>query len=171
MQAVQRCAGMTIYGQLVQLDSEGVIEIVSSDPDAPLQIQPNWLATEHDRAAVVDMVHYVREYARQPALAPFIAEETRPGAGVRSDAQIIEAAKRFATCGTHAVRSCRMGRDARSVVDERLRVRGVDGLRVADCSIMPGLISGNTNAPAMATGWRAADLILQDERLGNSRSI
>ena len=65
-------------------------------------------------------------------------------------------------CGTHAVASCRMGSDAASVVDERLRVRGVEGLRAADCSVMPAPISGNTNGPAMALGWRAADLILAD---------
>lgn len=162
MQAVERSAGMTFYGQLVRLDSEGTIEIGSSDPDAALNIKPNWLSTEHDRGAVVDLLRYMRRYAAQPALAPYIDEEMRPGAEVRSDPQIVEAALRQATCGTHAVRSCRMGRDPGSVVDERLRVRGVAGLRVADCSIMPGLVSGNTNAPAMAAAWRAADLILQD---------
>ena len=162
MQAVERAAGMTIYGQLVQLDSEGTIELSAADPNAPLNIRPNWLSTQHDRQAVVDLLHYMRRYARQPALETIIAEEMRPGAEVQSDENIIAAAQRQATCGTHAVRSCRMGLDPGAVVDERLRVRGVDGLRIADCSVMPGLISGNTNAPAMALGWRASDLILED---------
>jgi choline dehydrogenase len=162
MQSVERAAGMTIYGQLVQLDSEGTIELNAADPDAPLNIRPNWLSTQHDRQAVIDLLHYMRRYARQPALDTIIAEEMRPGADVQSDENIIAAAQRQATCGTHAVRSCRMGLDPGAVVDERLRVRGVDGLRIADCSVMPGLISGNTNAPAMALGWRASDLILED---------
>ena len=162
MQSVERAAGMTIYGQLVQLDSEGTIELSAADPDAPLNIRPNWLSTQHDRQAVIDLLHYMRRYARQPALEAIIAEEMRPGADVQSDENIISAAQRQATCGTHAVRSCRMGLDPGAVVDERLRVRGVDGLRIADCSVMPGLISGNTNAPAMALGWRASDLILED---------
>ena len=86
-----------------------------------------------------------------------------PGPGIQSDDDILETAFRTALCGTHAVRSCRMGRDDTSVVDERLRVRGVEGLRVVDCSVMPGPVSGNTNAPAMALAWRAADLILAEQ--------
>jgi choline dehydrogenase-like flavoprotein len=86
---------------------------------------------------------------------------------VQTDEQILAAFKANALCGTHAVRSCRMGRDQGSVLDERLRVRGVSGLRVVDCSVMPALISGNTNGPAMATGWRASDLILEEARQRN----
>jgi choline dehydrogenase len=164
MQAVEREPGITFYGQLIQLDSEGAVEVQSADPDAPLAIRPNWLSSEHDRRAVVNLVRYIRRYASQPAIEPNIAAELRIGADVRSDEDIIAAAREQAMCGTHAVRTCRMGRDAASVVDERLRVRGVERLRVVDCSVMPGLISGNTNAPAMATGWRASDLILEDAR-------
>jgi len=162
MQAVERKPGMTVTAQLIGLDSEGVLEISSADPDAPLSIMPNWLTTEHDRHAIVELVRYIRRYVAQPALAGVIAEEIQPGAMVDSDEEILDFMFSNASCGTHAVRSCRMGRDPESVVDERLRVRGVQGLRVVDCSIMPGLISGNTNGPAMATGWRAADLILED---------
>jgi choline dehydrogenase len=164
MQAVEHQSGLTLYSQLLRCDSEGSIEITSADPEAPLRITPNWLSTDHDRKAIVELVRYIRRYASQKALAPYIEEEMRPGAGISSDADILAVAQRQASCGTHAVRSCRMGRDDRSVVDERLRVRGVDHLRVVDCSIMPGLVSGNTNGPAMATGWRAADLILEDRR-------
>jgi choline dehydrogenase-like flavoprotein len=168
MQAVEKLAGMMIYGQLLQQESEGSIAIASADPDVAPEIKPNWLATPHDRQQIIDLVHYIRRYAAQPALAAFIAEERSLGEAVRTDEDILAAAIRSATCGTHAVRSCRMGRDDASVVDERLRVRGVQGLRIADCSVMPGLISGNTNAPAMATGWRASDLILEDARMRNA---
>lgn len=123
---------------------------------------PNWLSTDEDRKAVIELLRYVRRFVAQPALAPFIAVDMTPAAGVESDDKILEMAFRTAPCGTHAVRSCRMGSDAGSVVDERLRVRGVEGLRVADCSVMRGPVTGNTNGPAMALGWRAADLILTD---------
>jgi choline dehydrogenase len=162
MQIVERAAGMTIFAQALDLQSEGTIEISTNDPAAPLKIVPNFFATEHDRRALVALVRYMRRYAAQPALAGFIAREMQPGSKVCTDEEILAFARQSAICGTHAVGSCRMGRDAESAVDERLRVRGVHGLRVVDCSVMPGLISGNTNAAAMAIGWRAAQLILDD---------
>ena len=168
MQSVEKTPGMSFTLQLVGLDSEASLEIASADPDAALRITPNWLGTEHDRRQAIDMVKYVRRYVGQPALAEVIDGEVSPGAGIESDEEILAMVQQNAMCGTHAVRTCRMGRDERSVVDERLRVRGVHGLRVVDCSIMPGLISGNTNGPAMATGWRAADLILEDARVRNA---
>jgi choline dehydrogenase len=168
MQSVEAVPGMSITAQLIGLDSEGLLDLSSADPDAPLIINPNWLSSETDQRAAIEMVRYIRAYVAQPALAPYIGEEMSPGIAHQSDEDILAAIRRIALCGTHAVRSCRMGRDERSVVDERARVRGVHGLRIVDCSIMPGLISGNTNGPAMATGWRAADLILEDEALRNA---
>jgi choline dehydrogenase-like flavoprotein len=168
MQSVEAIPGMSITAQLIGLESEGSLDLSSADPDAPLIINPNWLSSETDQRAAIEMVRYIRAYVAQPALAPYIGEEMSPGIAHQSDADILAAIRRIALCGTHAVRSCRMGRDDRSVVDERARVRGVHGLRIVDCSIMPGLISGNTNGPAMATGWRAADLILEDEALRNA---
>lgn len=168
MQSVEKTPGMSFTLQLVGLDSEASLEIASADADAPLRITPNWLGTEHDRRQAIDMVRYVRRYVSQPALAEVIDDEVSPGAGIESDEEILAMVQQNAMCGTHAVRTCRMGRDEGSVVDERLRVRGVHGLRVVDCSVMPGLISGNTNGPAMATGWRAADLILEDARVRNA---
>jgi choline dehydrogenase-like flavoprotein len=159
---------MSVVASLLHLQSEGKVEITANDPDAPLKISPNWLDTPKDRQDAINMVRQMRALAAQPALAEVIAEEILPGPAVQTDEDILRAIRKFATCGTHAVRTCRMGRDATAVVDERLRVRGVTGLRVVDCSVMPGLISGNTNGPAMATGWRAADLILQDAALRNA---
>jgi choline dehydrogenase-like flavoprotein len=168
MQSVERESGMSFTAQLLGLESEAALQITSADPDAALSITPNWLASARDQQAAVDIVRYIRAYVQQNALAPYVAEEVSPGMQHASDAEILAAVREIALCGTHAVRSCRMGRDAGSVVDERTRVRGVSGLRVVDCSIMPGLISGNTNGPAMATGWRAADLILEDTRSRNT---
>ncbi|MBT9497858.1 MAG: GMC family oxidoreductase N-terminal domain-containing protein [Zoogloea sp.] len=153
--------GVTAYGQLLRLTSEGSVMVSSSDPQAALEVTPNWLSTEEDCQAAVNMVKYMRRYMRQPALAKFVGEELLPG-GCEPDDQILDVFRQASLCGTHAVASCRMGSDAASVVDERLRVRGVEGLRAADCSVMPAPISGNTNGPAMALGWRAADLILAD---------
>lgn len=153
--------GVTAYGQLLRLTSEGSVMVSSSDPQAALEVTPNWLSTEEDCQAAVNMVKYMRRYMRQPALAKFVGEELLPG-GCETDEQILDVFRQASLCGTHAVASCRMGSDAASVVDERLRVRGVEGLRAADCSVMPAPISGNTNGPAMALGWRAADLILAD---------
>lgn len=153
--------GVTAYGQLLRLTSEGSVMVSSSDPQAALEVTPNWLSTEEDCQAAVNMIKYMRRYMRQPALARFVGEELLPG-GCETDEQILDVFRQASLCGTHAVASCRMGSDAASVVDERLRVRGVEGLRAADCSVMPAPISGNTNGPAMALGWRAADLILAD---------
>lgn len=166
--SVESEPGITMYAQLLRLTSEGTIRIQSHDPQAPLSIMPNWLMTEDDRHAAVALVKYMRRYMRQPSLATYVGEELLPGASCRSDENILEFFLRTSLCGTHAVATCRMGRDAGSVVDERLRVRGVAGLRVADCSVMPGLVSGNTNGPAMALGWRAADLIIEDRRMMQS---
>lgn len=165
---VEKIPGMTASMSLNHMTSEGTIRISSADPDAPLDIRPNYLSTDHDRRAAVAAVKIMRRLVSQPALAPYISEEMFPGPHIQSDEDILRIVREKATCGTHAVRSCRMGLDERSVVDERMRVRGVQGLRVVDCSIMPGLISGNTNAPAMAAGWRASDLLLEDAALRNA---
>jgi len=168
MAQVDRKPGISILASLNHLTSEGRIAITSSDPDAPLDIAPNWLTTAHDQRQAIEMVRFIRNFAAHRPLADLIVKELVPGAHIETDEQILAEVRRVAVCGTHAVRTCRMGRDAASVVDERLRVRGVTALRVVDCSIMPGGISGNTNGPAMATGWRAADLILEDQRAANA---
>jgi choline dehydrogenase-like flavoprotein len=154
--------GLTIYGQLLRLTSEGEIRITSPDPTKPPSIAPNWLSTDYDQQVAVAMVRYMRRYMTMPALAPYVGEELLPGTSRQSDEDLLEDVRRYATCGTHAVGSCRMGRDNAAVVDGRLRVRGVEGLRVVDCSVMPNTVSGNTSGPAMAVGWRASDLILED---------
>lgn len=156
---IERTPGMTCYGQLLRLTSEGSVRIVSGDPAALPEIRPNWMSTEEDRASAIAMVRYMRRYMAQPAIAPFLAQEVFPGDRYESDEDIFEIFLRASMCGTHAVASCRMGSDNAAVVDPDLRVNGVSGLRVVDCSVMPAPVSGNTNAPAMALAWAAAERI------------
>lgn len=153
--------GITIYGQLLNLTSEGEVMISSADPATAPTITPNWLSTAYDREAMVAMVKAMRRFVKQPSAAAYFGEELIPGADCQSDDEILTAVLRGATSGLHATGTCRMGRDSSSVVDHELKVRGVSGLRVADCSVMPALVSGNTNGPAMALGWRASELILK----------
>jgi choline dehydrogenase len=161
---VDRKPGITICGQLLNLTSEGTVRIQSPDPDAPPVISPNWLSTPEDERGAVAMIRVMRQYMQQPALARYVGEELNPGVACDSDADLLQVFRRLSRSGLHGVATCRMGSDGNSVVDTRLRVHGVKGLRVADCSVMPGLISGNTNGPAMALGWQAANLILDDRK-------
>ncbi|HET8613650.1 MAG TPA: GMC family oxidoreductase N-terminal domain-containing protein [Sphingomonas sp.] len=156
---VERLPGATCYGQLLRLTSEGTVRITSPDPKDLPEIRPNWVSTAEDRAAAIAMMRYMRRYMAQPAIAPFLEEESFPGARHETDEELFELFRRLSTCGTHAVASCRMGSDNAAVVDPDLRVNGVRGVRVVDCSVMPSLVSGNTNAPAMALAWAAAERI------------
>ncbi|MDR2856995.1 MAG: GMC family oxidoreductase N-terminal domain-containing protein [Novosphingobium sp.] len=154
--------GVTIYGQLLRLTSEGSLRIKGpSQRDAPT-ILPNWLSTEHDRTSAVKLMRYMRAYMAAEPLGGMLGDEVLPGAQVQSDDDLLASFRRLSSCGLHAIRSCRMGSDALAVVDPRLRVNGVQGLRVADCSVIPDHVTGNTNAPAMAIGLRAAALMLED---------
>ena len=154
--------GITIIGTMIRPSSRGDVQITSPDIATPPRIRANWLATDDDRATALAMVGKLRRFVRQPALADYVGEEISPGADVNSDADILAAVKRLLASGLHAVGTCRMGPDADAVVDARLRVHGIDGLRVVDCSIRPLPVSGNTPAPAMAMAWRAAEMILED---------
>jgi choline dehydrogenase len=138
--------------------------IRAANPAAAPEIRGNFLSTEYDRQVTVDAFCYIRRLVRQPSLQPYIGEETFPAANCHSDDEIVDACRVLGGPGSHFSGTCRMGQDAMAVLDERLRVRGVSGLRVADGSIMPTLVSGNTNGPIMALAWRAADLILEDLR-------
>ena len=158
---IDRQPGLSLYGQLLDLQSESEIKITSPDPNVPAVIEPNWLSHPQDQQRAIQTLKYMRQLAQQPALSQHIDHEMVPGPQVQSDEQILAAFKRLATCGLHATGSCRMGGDEQSVLDPELNVRGVTALRVADCSAMPGNISGNTNAPAMALGYRAAQLIIE----------
>lgn len=161
---VEREPGLTVFSQLLRCTSEGMVALRSPDPMIQPLIEPNWLATEHDQQSAVDAVNYVRRCMAQPAIASNIESELVPGKSVHSYEDIHAVYGRLSSSGLHGVATCRMGADNRAVLDERMRVRGVEGLRVVDCSAMPSPISGNTHGPAMALAWRAAELILHDAK-------
>jgi choline dehydrogenase-like flavoprotein len=150
--------GMTMYGYQMRPQSRGRTEICSTDPAAPPFIDANYLATPDDRRHVVALLRHMRRIAAQPALAGLIEEEVRPGPEAQTDDDLIEASFTFGGPGYHVAGTCRMGTDEMAVVSPELKVRGVEGLRVVDTSVMPQL-SGNTNAPAMAIAWRAAEIM------------
>ena len=161
--AVEREAGLLMMGYPLRTESEGRVSLASADPVVPPRVQTNFLNHRHDCDVTVALLRWMRNVAAHPALAALVVAETHPGAQVSDDAQVLDAARRDETC-QHAVGTCRMGADADAVLDTRLRVRGVTGVRVVDLSAMPTQVSGNTNGPVMALAWRAADLIEQDRR-------
>ena len=154
--------GMIVIGFLLRPESAGRVVITSADPDAELKIEPRYLTDQADQDCAVALFRSVRRLMSQPGLEEVVVAETAPGAANQSDEQILDWWNTAGVCGHHAVGTCRMGKDERSVVDSRLRVRGVSGLRIMDTSVPPVMPSGNTNGPMMAMGWRAAELILED---------
>lgn len=160
--AFEKDNGMAVLAFILRPDSQGSIALRSANAaDTPV-IRPNYLATEHDREVALRLVKFIRRYVGTGPVADFVVGETLPGPQAQTDPEILDAWNRMGACGFHAIGTCRMGGDADSVVDERLRVRGVEGLRVVDCSILPTMVAGNTNGPIMAIASRAAELILQD---------
>ena len=143
-------------------ESRGRIRIKHPDPYAYPAIEPNYLATVTDRAAVVAGLRMTRAIAGSRAMRPFVAEELLPGPGLRTDEELLEAARDIAQTIYHPTGTCAMGQGPHAVVDERLRVRGVGGLRVADASVMPVITSGNTNAPTIMIAEKAADMMRTD---------
>jgi choline dehydrogenase len=126
----------------------------------------NYLATETDRRCVVGGMKFARRLAATEPLAGLVAEEYAPGPDSKTDEDLLAFARKNGATIFHPSGTCRMGSDEDAVVDPRLRVRGVDRLWIADCSVMPTLISGNTNVPAMMIGEKAADMILEDTSAG-----
>ena len=143
--------------------SRGSINIKSADPSVHPKIVGNVFSTDHDVEEMLEAVKFIRTIARQPAMRDIIKAEIAPGPSVQSDEDVVLDFRRRSGTVYHPVSTCRMGPDPRtSVVDPRLKAHGVSGLRIADCSVFPDIISGNTNAAAMMVGAKAADLILAD---------
>jgi choline dehydrogenase-like flavoprotein len=134
--------------------------ITSPDPAAPLHIDPCFFTTAADRTVAAGIFHRMREFFASEPIASRLAGETFPGADVQSDEDIINAALDGGYCGYHAAGTCAMGPNGGDVVDSQLRLRGLQNLRVVDCSVMPTMIAGNLNGPIMAMASRASDLIL-----------
>jgi choline dehydrogenase len=145
-------------------DGRGTVNLKSPDPFAAPAIQFQFLVSAYDRQTIVYGMRKCREIAAQPALAPYMQEEVSPGPQIETDEELLADVRDRAIANYHPVGTCRMGNGVDAVVDPRLRVHGVDGLRVADASIMPQIIAGNTNAPSIMIGEKAADMILQDAR-------
>ena len=154
--------GFYVAAQVQRPESAGSSHIGSTDPAAAPSINFRFLMTEKDRRTAVTAVRRAREIAAAAPLAALIAEETAPGSQVQSDEAIINFIRQTGATTFHYVGTCKMGHDDMSVVDERLRVHGLEGLRVADASIMPMIISGNTSIPCMMIGEKCADMILAD---------
>jgi len=160
---VESKPGFTCLAFPLRPISKGQLAIRSTDPaDTPV-IRANYFAHPEERAIAVGIVRTIRAYMGLAALKRFVVEEINPGAAVRTDEQILEAWGQRGGSGLHAVGSCRMGSDAHSVVDPDLRVRGIEGVRVADLSVLPVMPSGNTNGPVMALAGRAAEIILKSD--------
>jgi choline dehydrogenase len=155
-------SGMTCYAHPMRPESKGSIHVTSSDPRTQPAIDFNFLSAQVDAELTVIAVRIARSIMTAPALAELQVAELAPGARLETDDEIIDWVKASAETTYHPVGTCKMGSDEMAVVDERLCVRGVEGLRVADASIMPTLTSGNTNAPSIMIGEKAAAMILED---------
>jgi choline dehydrogenase len=151
--------GVTVGAVLLRPGSVGAISLASVDPLAPPTIEPGYLSSEGDLDVLVHGTKLARRILRMKPFARYLGEELLPGEGAETDEEIGTAVRSYAHTIYHPVGTCRMGADDLAVVDPELRVRGVEGLRVADASVMPTLVSGHTNAAAIAIGEKAADLI------------
>ncbi len=158
--------GLTFAPCHLRPQSRGHVHIRSADPGELPGIVPNFLTAEEDRAAQVAALKIVRRLVAQPMLASQIALELRPGPDYATDEDLLRYARRSGTTVHHPVGTCRMGNDPDAVLDTQLRVRGIAALRVVDASVMPRLVSGNTNAPTIMIAEKAADLILGKATLG-----
>ncbi len=157
-------SGFTMSVCQLRPESRGHIRIKSSDPFAPPEMQPNYLSTPLDRASALAGVKAARAIAAAPAMRAYVKREVKPGPDVDDDSALLEFCRNNGATIFHPSGTCRMGNDAMAVVDARLRVHGMDGLRVIDCSAMPVLVSGNTNAPVVMMAEKAADMIRADAR-------
>ncbi|HEY1258623.1 MAG TPA: choline dehydrogenase [Stellaceae bacterium] len=154
-------SGFTMIVYQLRPESRGRIELKTAQPGDPPAVYPNYLATQTDQRTLVDGLKLLRRIIAAPALQPFIEAEFQPGSAVESDDELLDYARRRGGTVYHPTSTCKMGLDPMSVVDPELRVHGIAALRVADASVMPTVISGNTNAATIMIGERAADLVRQ----------
>lgn len=160
--SVHPYSGFTMSVCQLRPESRGHIRIRSSDPFETPEMQPNYLATELDRRTTIAAVKSARAIAGSAAMRPYVTREVKPGPEIDSDAALLEFCRDTGATIFHPSGTCKMGSDDLAVVDSRLRVRGIESLRVIDCSVMPTLVSGNTNAPAIMMAEKAVDMIRED---------
>jgi choline dehydrogenase len=151
-------------------ESRGWLKIRSPDPAEPPAIQPNYLATAADRPTLVAGLCLLRRVFQTQAMQRVASEEVLPGATTESDEEWLDHIRRTASTTFHPTSTCMMGAQERAVVDAELRVRGLDGLRVVDASIMPAVVSGNTNATVIMIAEKAADMIRAAPRAAIARA-
>jgi choline dehydrogenase len=162
--------GMSVAVCPVRPDSRGTIMAQSPDPFQYPTIRPNYLSAPSDIRVLISGVEQTRRIFAQPAMAPYSVEETVPGPGIATGEQLTDYAKKAGTNVFHPVGTCKMGTDPMAVVDPRLRVIGVTGLRVIDASVMPCVTTGNTNAPTIMIGEKGAAMIREDARAQPARA-
>ena len=154
--------GVTLHACCLRPESRGQISLASNDPLAPPVIDPNYLASAYDMKILIEGIKRGREVLAAKPFRPYLGDERFPGGEAKTNAQLEEYIRAKAESEYHPIGTCAMGNDAAAVVDERLRVRGIERLRVVDASIMPTLVSGNTNAPTIMIAEKGAAMILQD---------
>jgi choline dehydrogenase-like flavoprotein len=157
---LERQPGMQCIGYVLRPESEGTVHITSLDPQAPPAIETGYFTAPYDRETGVRIFKQMRSIFAKEPIASRISSEIEPGPGVETDDDIIETNLAKGYCGYHAIGTCAMGTGDDDVVDPELRVRGVENLRVMDCSVLPLMVAGNLNAPMMAMASRAAEVIM-----------
>ncbi len=154
--------GFTLMPVHLRPEGRGTVRLNSADPLAPPKVLFDYLRTDYDVQALLAAIHLCRRIAAQPALKPYIVEEITPGAAVTEDKPLIDFIRATGVSNQHPTSSCAMGTGVNTAVDPRLRVHGIDGLRVADASVMPVVVGGNTNAPTIMIGEKVSAMILED---------
>ncbi len=157
-------SGITSSVCQLRPESRGHIHITSPQSSVYPKITPNYLSAAADQMCAVRAIRFARDMTKTSALSPFIVREHVPANDPQTDEELLDAARNISQTIYHPTSTCRMGQDTLSVVDDRLRVHGIAGLRVADASIMPTIVSGNTNAPTIMIGEKASDMILEDRK-------
>ena len=159
---LEKTPGMTSGVWQMRPESRGYVEAVSADPHEQPAINPNYMAEDRDRRTVVAGLRMVRDWFNAPALKQYLVAEKFPGANLQTDDELLGYARDMGSTVFHATCSCKMGNDPLAVVDDRLRVHGMEGLRVIDAAVMPAVTSTNTNAPTIMIAEKGADMIKKD---------
>ena len=163
--------GFTFAPILTQPCSRGTITLASSDPTVRARLDPQYLSRDEDLAVLEYGIRYARELAQTSAFDKLRGRELAPGADVTSSSALRDYIRKVAGTVWHPAGTCKMGTDAEAVVDDQLRVHGVEGLRIADASVMPRLVNGNPNAAIMMIAEKAADLIRHEQTATNSTEL
>ena len=167
---MSRKSGMTCYAHPMRPESKGQVHITSADPRQPPAISFNFLSAPIDGELTVRAVRIARSIMQAPAMAEMRLTEIGPGPARVTDEEILDWVRQVAETTYHPVGTCKMGNDPMAVVDPELRVHGIDGLRIADASIMPTLTSGNTNAPCIMIGEKCAQMVLSTAAAGERKA-